>query len=133
KQAEEALTWKTAFLEAQVNSSLDGILVVDDRGRNILRNQRLIDMWKLPRHIVERGDEKEEFAHVLSITRHPEAFKEKMVFLYRHPYETSRDEIDLKDGKVLDTYSCPVLGENGTYYGRIWTFRDVTELRHYWN
>ena len=133
KQVEDALVWKTAFLEAQANSSLDGILVVDERGRTILRNQRLIDMWKLPRHIIEGADEKEEFAHVLSMTRHPEAFKEKMVFLYRHPSETSRDEIDLKDGTVLDTYSCPVLGENGAYYGRIWTYRDVTELRHYWN
>src|ERR1039458_9300912 len=30
KQAEEKLSWKTAFLEAQVNSTIDGILVVDE-------------------------------------------------------------------------------------------------------
>lgn len=34
---------------------------------------------------------------------------------------------------VLDTYSCPVRGEEGKSYGRIWTFRDITEIRRYWD
>ena len=33
KQAEEELRWKTAFLEAQVCASIDGIIVVDQQGR----------------------------------------------------------------------------------------------------
>ncbi len=133
KQAEEALTWKTAFLEAQVNSSLDGILVVDGHGRTILRNRRFINMWKLPEQVIEGEGNEREFDHALSMTRHPEAFREKMIFLQSNPGATSREEIDLTDGTVLDTYSCPVLGKDGTYYGRIWTFRDVTELKRYWD
>lgn len=132
KQAEEALTWKTAFLEAQVNSSLDGILVVGREGRAILRNQRFVEMWKLPEQYAGEKDETHELAHILSMTRHPKAFKEKMTFLHTHLNATSRDEIDLMDGTVLDCYSCPVLGADGTYYGRIWTFRDITELKRYW-
>jgi diguanylate cyclase (GGDEF)-like protein/PAS domain S-box-containing protein len=133
KQAEEAVMWKTAFLEAQVNSSLDGILVVARQGEAILRNQRLIDMWKLPDQVAEERDARQEFTHALSMTRHPKAFREKVIFLNRHPNETSRDEVDLKDGTVLDSYSCPVLGKDGTHYGRIWTFRDITELKRYWD
>src|SRR5208282_2714629 len=49
--------------------------------------------------------------------------------LYAHPDETSRDEIELKDGMVLDRYSSPVVGKDGKYYGRIWTFRDITERK----
>ncbi len=30
---------------------------------------------------------------------------------------------------VLDRYSSPVRDQNGTYYGRIWLFRDITEQR----
>jgi nitrogen-specific signal transduction histidine kinase/CheY-like chemotaxis protein len=30
---------------------------------------------------------------------------------------------------LLDRYSSPVRDKSGTYYGRIWTFRDVTESR----
>ena len=36
KQTEEQLLWKTAFLEAQVHSSLDGIMVVDTEKKLIL-------------------------------------------------------------------------------------------------
>ena len=49
--------------------------------------------------------------------------------LYRHQDETSRDEIEFKDGLVMDRYSSPVIGRDGKYYGRIWTFRDVTDRK----
>jgi nitrogen-specific signal transduction histidine kinase len=41
-----------------------------------------------------------------------------------------RDELEFKDGTVLDRYSSPVIGKDGKHYGRIWTFRDITECKH---
>ena len=38
----QELLGKTAFFEAQVNSALDGILVVDKDGKKILQNQRMV-------------------------------------------------------------------------------------------
>ncbi len=133
KGVEEALTWKTAFLEAQVNSSPDGILVIDSRGKTILRNQRMADIWKLPEAAAPGQDDRGQLDHAVSMTANPQAFKEKVIYLLRHPDETTRDEVKLKDGTVLEVYSCPVLGKDGSHYGRIWTFRDVTELRRYWD
>jgi diguanylate cyclase (GGDEF)-like protein/PAS domain S-box-containing protein len=133
KKTEEMVRWKTAFLEAQVNSSLDGILVVDSAGKTILQNQRTIDIWKIPRSIIDRKDDREQLRHVVSMAKQPEKFKARILGLYGHPEETGRDEIELKDGTVLDCYSCPVRGESNRYYGRIWMFRDITELRHYWD
>ena len=132
KEVEETLTWKTAFLEAQVNSSLDGVLVIDSRGKTLLRNRGFVDMWKLPQKIVDEKDEKGQWSHTLSRVVHPEAFKEKVRFLHGNPRETARYEVELTDGTILDTYSCPVLGKDRTYYGRIWTYRDITELKRYW-
>src|SRR5271157_5486008 len=51
EESERDLRWKTALLEAQINSSLDGILVVDNQGRKVLQNQRTVDLWKIPSHI----------------------------------------------------------------------------------
>jgi len=133
KRTEESLRWKTAFLEAQVNSSLDGILVIDGEGKTILQNQRTIDMWKIPQTITDQKDGTRQLRHIVSMTASPKQFKTRVANLNDHPDETGRDEIELKDGTVLDTYSCPVLGENGSHYGRIWTFRDITDLRHYWD
>ncbi|HTQ50150.1 MAG TPA: PAS domain S-box protein, partial [Candidatus Acidoferrales bacterium] len=48
---------------------------------------------------------------------------------YSHPNEISRDEVELKDGTILDRYSSPVIGKDGKHYGRIWSFRDITEQK----
>ena len=61
------------------------------------------------------------------MTRDPAASIVKVAHLKSHPDETSRDEVELTDGTVLDCYSAPVVGDDGTYFGRIWTFRDITE------
>ena len=46
KQAEAELLWKTAFLEAQGNATVDGILVVDSAGEKIFRNEQFLRLWK---------------------------------------------------------------------------------------
>ena len=129
KQAEEALRWKTALLEAQLNASLDGILVVDETNRRIITNRRLIDLWKIPQHILDDEDDTALLTYVVSLTKRPEEFLQKVMYLYDHPYETGRDEIEFRNGMVLDRYSAPVQDEKGHLYGRIWTFRDITERK----
>ncbi|MBC8003621.1 MAG: PAS domain-containing protein, partial [Opitutaceae bacterium] len=125
KRAEKELHWKTAFLEAQANSSIDGILVVDPQDRMILQNQRFVDLLKIPGHIMDEKDDENRLRWVTDMTRDPVQFVKKVLYLYAHRDETSRDEIELKDGTILDRYSAPVVGHDGSYYGRIWTFRDI--------
>jgi signal transduction histidine kinase len=79
--------------------------------------------------LVERGDDMEILRYALDSTMYPEQFLARVEHLYAHPDEIGRDEIELKDGRFLDRYSSPVFGEDGTYYGRIWTFRDITERK----
>ena len=129
KQAEEALSQKTALLEAQLNSSIDGILVVDNQGKKILQNQRTVELWKIPKEIADNPDDQMQVDHVMHLTKDPDQFVDQVKYLYSHPNETSRDEIELKDGTVLDRYSAPVIGSDGRNYGRIWSFRDITERK----
>jgi PAS domain S-box-containing protein len=129
RQAETELRWKTAFLEAQVDSSLDGILVVNDRGKKILQNQRLNELWAIPPEVSGNKDDSAQVRFVADRTKNPREFADKVVFLNNHPDEVSRDEIELVDGMVLDRYSSPVRDKDGKHYGRIWTFRDITERK----
>ena len=128
-RAKEELKWKTAFLEAQVDSSIDGILVVDEHGKKILQNRRVAELLKIPRNIAEDSDDEKQLRWVTGMTKNPEEFIGKVVHLNSHPREISRDEIELKDGTILDRYSSPVTGNDGRYYGRIWTFRDITNRK----
>jgi PAS domain S-box-containing protein len=129
KRAAAELSWKTALLEAQVNSSLDGILVVDHQGKKILQNQRLNELLKLPPPVVANENVAVLLQFGIQQTKHPDEFCQRVAYLNAHPEEQCRDEIELVDGSVLDRYSAPIRDKTGKYFGRIWTFRDITERK----
>lgn len=126
KQAEADLRTKTAFLEAQANSTIDGLLVVDGTGRKLLMNERLAELFKMPPEVIADPNDQKSLEHAVNLMKDPDSFHAKVKYLYSHPSATSRDEIEMKDGVILDRYSAPVIDKNGTYYGRIWNFRDIT-------
>ncbi len=129
QQTEEELKSKSAFLEAQVLNSIDAILVVDSWGNKILQNQRMAEMWEIPPDIANEVDDKRQLQFVMNQTRHPQEFIARVQHLYSHPSEIGHDEIELKNGKLFDRYSSPVIDKNGKHYGRIWTFRDITNRK----
>ncbi len=127
KAMENELKRKTEFLEAQNEASLDGLLVVDENGKKILTNKRLIELWQIPQHIVDDESDEALLQYVLSRVKEPQQFLDKVNYLYAHREETSKDEVEFRDGTVFDRYSSPIIDKDGKYFGRIWTFRDITE------
>ncbi len=129
KHGEAELRSKTAFLEAQANSTIDGLLVVDRNGRRLMANERFAELLRIPPELMADLDDGKMLEYAVSLMKDPESFRAKVDYLYRHPTETSRDEIGLNNGVILDRYSAPVVDKNGIYYGRIWSFRDMTEQK----
>ena len=129
RRTSEELQWKTTLLEAQMESSLDGILVVDSEGKMILQNRRMEEMWRNPRLTGAAALEAARAAFDPAFEKQPQQFIEKVAYLNSHPEEASHDVIELVDGTVLDRYSAPVRDNSGKDYGRIWSFRDITERR----
>jgi PAS domain S-box-containing protein len=129
KKSEDELSARTAFFEAKVNSSRDGVLVVDGQGRKVLQNSRFNEIWKVPKDIIEEEDDTRQLDWVTGLVKDPERFKAKVKHLYARPDKASEDELELNNGMILDRYSSPVIGRDGVNYGRIWTFRDITERR----
>jgi PAS domain S-box-containing protein len=129
KEVENQLRARTAFFDAQMDCAIDGILVVDSQGRKVLQNDRMSEVWKIPPEIAQDKDDARQVRFVIGRVKNPAQFAEKVKYLYSHPDEISRDIIELIDGTVLDRYSAPVRDREGKHYGRIWTFRDVTEAK----
>ena len=129
KLVQEELRRKTAFLEAQVNSTIDGILVVDEQGHKAFQNQRIAELLHIPEEIANDPNDERQRQWVTQSTKNPDEFLKKIIQLYSNRQEISRDEIELKDGTILDRYSAPMHGKDGTYYGRMWIFRDLTERK----
>ena len=130
RRVENELKWRTAFLEALVNTAHDGIIVVDAIGKKILQNKRTVELWRIPQDVADDPDDSRQVRVVMDRTVDPDGFVAKIHYLYEHPYETSRDEICLKDGTVLDRYSAPVVDADNNLFGRIWAFHDITEQRN---
>jgi PAS domain S-box-containing protein len=129
KRSQDELVWKTALLEAQVDATLDGILVVDTLGKKILQNQRFLEMFKVPTEIAHDDNDTNMLQHAANQMKSPQQFRERVIYLYGHPDEIGLEEIELADGRVFDRYSAPVRDKAGKHFGRIWTFRDITKHR----
>ena len=127
KAAEESLLFKTALLEAQAETTIDGILVVDESDRIILANKQFGLHFGIPEELLVTRDDQVVLAHVVDKIEGPEAFVVRVRYLYSHRDEKSRDEFRLKSGKIFDRYSAPLVDTKGGYRGRIWYFRDITD------
>jgi len=117
------------FLKMQMESSLDGILVVSPEGEHLLSNNRFKIIWKISPDILDTKDDQKILQYVLGQLKNPEEFIDKVTYLYQHPVESSQDEIKFLDGRCLDRYSVPLTDFSGQYCGRVWYFRDITESK----
>ena len=133
KLAEEKLRFSNALLSTQFETSIDGILVVDMSGKIISCNRRFMEVCGIPEEVIASGIDEEALQASLVNLAEPEEFLSKVRYLYLHRDEKSRDEILLKDGRILDRYTAPMIGSAGEYYGRIWHFRDITDERQVQN
>ncbi|MFZ2310889.1 MAG: PAS domain S-box protein [Patescibacteria group bacterium] len=130
KKEEELLRSKTALLEAQLNANIDGILVIDKDQKIAVTNQQAIDLLDIPADILASKDNNALLKHITALMKEPKQFLEKVLYLYSHPGETYHDEMQRKNGVILNGYSAPVMDQDNNNYGRLWIFRDITQQKN---
>lgn len=128
-EAREELEWKNSVLFAQQEFSPDAILLVDDEAKIVFYNQRFADMWKIPKELLQARVDEPVLQAVVAMMADPETFLSRAKYLYEHKGEKSHEELLLKDGRIIDRYSSAVFGTDGSYYGRVWYFRDISERK----
>ncbi len=129
KRTAEEFQFKNTILQTQQETSLDAILVVGANGQIISYNQQFIDLWRLSPQLVSARLDAPVLQSVADQVENSEAFVARVQYLKEHRDDKSREEVSLKDGRIIDRYSAPVAGADGRYYGRVWYFRDITERK----
>ena len=105
KSAEEKLQFANTLLTTQMETSPDGILVVDANARIISFNRRFADMWGISLDLLEAKDDAPVLAAVMSSMKDPHAFVARVKYLYEHPEEGGRDELETTDGRFFDRHT----------------------------
>ena len=117
-----------SLLRAAMESTADGILVVDNERHITAFNQRFVDIWHIPPELVESGQDEKVLQSAADHAFNRQEFLGKVLELYGHPESTSLDTLRLKDGTDIERYSAPQrLGNR--IVGRVWSFRDVTQRK----
>jgi len=128
RNAETSARKSLSLLQATLESTADGLLVVDLEGKIVSYNQRVAEMWGIPPELFASGDDERAIGVALQKLSHPEEFLAKVRELYAEPEIASYDVLELKDGRVFERYSQPQRID-GKSVGRVWSFRDVTARR----
>lgn len=115
-----------SVLEATLEATADGILVIDRAGKVVAYNQRFATLWGIPEALLATHDDATLIAHVANQLEDPEGFRRGIGALYARPDAESFEVIRFKDGRVFERYSLPQRVRE-QIVGRVWSFRDVTE------
>ena len=121
---------QTEIIRTTLESTADGILVVDSQGKIVTYNQKFVEMWKVPEPILATKDEHAILGHALTQLKDPGQYLERVNQLRADPEAQSDDLIEFKDGRIFERHSEPQR-ISGRSVGRVWGFRDTTERQRF--
>lgn len=126
RQAENQLRENLSLLASTFEATADGILVVDRANRIVSCNSRYLSITKMPKELIETGDNARMMGFALDRLADPEDFLKRTRVLTDQPENQSYDTVEFEDGRIYERSSHPQILD-GEVIGRVVSFRDITE------
>jgi PAS domain S-box-containing protein len=127
-RAEAALKESFSLINATLESTVDGILVTDSGGNIQKYNRKFLEMWGIP-ETINKSDESIEIRRcMLNQVKYPEKAFNEAAEAYKNPDIEGFGVMELKDGRIFETYWSPQKIEGRTV-GAVTSWRDVTQRR----
>jgi diguanylate cyclase (GGDEF)-like protein/PAS domain S-box-containing protein len=128
KDAEDRLQKALSLYAATIESTTDGIIVLDNDRQLVSHNRLFTDMWKLG-DVINRGAFTTR-AVLAEQMKNGDAFKRTVEEAWADPMSEKGGTVELLDGRHMEFYSKPQIVD-GRVIGRVWSWRDVTERRQF--
>ena len=123
-----ALSATVSLLNAALESSPDGLVVVDLSYRVVAHNRRYVALWGLPVELMAHDDGLALTRFVASQFRDPVAFEARVRALRQQPEAELFDTFELRDGRTFERYVSPQRIDQRCV-GTVIAWRDITERR----
>lgn len=115
-----------SLAQATLDSTNDGILIVDPKGSIVGFNSHFCDIWNMTKSLLKTNDRNLIINFGLQQLTNPEAFMKKFKELNENKEATSSVILYFKNGKVIEQITSPHFLD-GKIVGRIFTYRDISE------
>ena len=112
-------------LRATLDSAADGMLVCSLDGRVRAFNQRLAQLWNIPRERLLERDDAAVYEHMASQVVDARQYAVRLAAIAREPMHESTDIVELRGGVVLEMRTVPQFNQ-GRPVGRVYSYRDIT-------
>ena len=125
KQTQDALEESLSLYQAAMESTADGLVVVNLDGRIVSWNRKFIDMWDVPEEVINSRDINRFRSFTMDQIQEPQSFLDRITELFEDTTLEYRDLIHCKDGRIFERYSIPQYLDR-RIVGRVESFRDIT-------
>ncbi len=136
QQTEQDLEQSLNLLQATLESTADGIVVVGDHEKILVWNQKFLEMWQVPPAVITSRQDQQLVAFLQAQVQQPEQFLAQVTDSYRHPEREGSSIFELKNGQFFERYVHPYVA-GGKVSGAVISYRDITarknlevQLRH---
>jgi PAS domain S-box-containing protein len=128
REMEQQLRRSEDLLRGTLESTADGILVIDEKGHISHVNNTFVKIWNVPEEIYKQENDQKLFEHIGGCL-----LENSCVFLDKlrascPDNQNSSEILYLKAGKILEVSSLPLIRE-GRFAGQVWSFHDITEQK----
>ena len=127
KERESRLVKALSLARGTLDSAAYGIVAVSCEGEVLSRNQKFLEMWKIPDSLVLSKDESCQNFFDRQL-KNPEIFRRSVWEVSRESEAEAYDILELKDGRVFAQHSKP-LRLDDKILGRVWSIWDLTKLK----
>jgi PAS domain S-box-containing protein len=128
KSTEKELEKSVSLLQATLDSTADGIMVLDHDGNIVAYNKKFLETWKIPESMTSSANRDALLSFVLDQVKDPGGFVQLAMRSYARQDAQTLDVVEFRDGRVFERYTGPqMLG--GKSVGKVLSFRDVTARR----
>lgn len=126
KDQTEKLQDSLSLTRVTLDSTTDGMIIVDNEGSIVDFNSHFCEMWNIPKPLIKTNNKNAILEYIYKQVDRPDVLMEKFHELSYDIEKTSTAIFHFKNGQIIEQFSFPRLLDDKVI-GRIWSFRDVTE------